>query len=320
MVTLVKIIKIGFIPLIFIIIYLTLGELKEYDLENKIQKGFYKLTEKEKLANIKFQQLEYYVSKKKKNKYLSKLQLTILKSCINEKLKIVTPEIVIITSALTAILCFLIALSKIEVIVPALLIGVVGYRLPQFILNLLVEKQGLVVDKSLVIFINTMINFCGFKNDIVYAIENSIPFVRGSIKDYCTKFVYEVHYGIPPQEALENFREKIDNNQFKQMIKNLQLCARYSNRYLEVLSGSKDLILKYNKEHSKKRKEAKVGRISMLILVSVCLFIFFILTSMNVTLVNTLKTTIIGKVIITYVVAVCVLAFHIGVKISKFDY
>lgn len=317
---LVKIMKVILVLVIFLITYLLMDKIKDYNFQSAIEKGMNTLTEKEKMAAFKIKQMEYYVSKKKKHKYLNKLQMLILKSNVNEKLKILTPEIVIFISAILAVSGFILGRRYLDLIFPSLLIGVFFYRIPTFILELLTEVQNFKINKNLVEFMNILINFCGVKNDIVYSINSSIPFIKKPISNYCESFIYETKHGISPYDALENFKEKVDNKQFKLMIKNLQLCSIYSNQYLEVLKKSKDLILKYNKEHARKRNEAKIGRVSILILVTISLIIFKILLLVNPSLINILKTTPIGKILINYIVAVCLISFQIVIKLSKFDY
>lgn len=317
---LINIIKLAIFFLVLYLSFLMVTEAYDINLDVKIKKGVQNFIETEQEAQFQLLKNKYYIKKKKTSNYRENLNKLILKSGINLKFQLITPTTVIVLSTITSIFCFLISFKISNNLFAAAAIAFTGYNIPRIIIFFIADYKGSKVDSILIDYLNLLINFCTIKDDIVYAVENSIPFIAEPLKTYSEIFVFEVKHGIMTVVALQNLSDKIDNLQFKFLCKSLQLCCKNTGKYLSVLFKSKELYMKYYEKYLDRKKEAKKGRNSLFAMIILSALVFYFLIYINPDLVQELKVTKMGKCIVFYNILVYIITFFVAVNISKFEY
>lgn len=300
--------------LIYNIIYVSISYFRDSGLKKKIETGLNKANVGNLKKNIQ------YVSKKKHLKYIENLAILIQQSAINVRYKFVTPVFVIFISCITSAVFFTLAQIFIKVFASSVLIAVIGYKIPVVLLNILVSVNSNKITKKLIDLINLIKNFCMVKNDIVFAIASTGEYMQEPLKSVCENFKYETKHGIPPYTALENIKDKIDSTQYSLLIKNLQICSKHSNQYLEVLKKSSKLMMRFAKEQTERRKEINRGVFGILMLVGMSVLICLMLFYMNPGLATALQSSVAGKTIVTMNVFAYLIAVLVVEKLSRFDY
>lgn len=176
------------------------------------------------------------------------------------------------------------------------------------------------IDKQLLVYINTLKNLCSSNNDIVVIIEKSILYVEEPIKEYLEQFVFECRKGIPVYKAFRNLEDKVENKRFKQLIKNLAICSKHEANYEKIIKKSKVILKHYFEEKERRKKAVNSGRSVIVITFAMGLFTFNILQSFSGNLLSTLKTTLVGNVLLGYFLIVLIYATYKFITLDKLNY
>lgn len=311
---LIVILEIVTMVLLYNLIYITISHVRDIKFRKKVENGLNRLNSSDLRKDIQ------YVSKKKRSRYLQDLSLLIQQSGLNIKYKFITPVFIIVISCAISIIFFILSQKFINILVPSIFMALIGYKVPSVLLNILVGINSNKITKRIIDFINLLKNFCMVKNNISYAIASTGKYMKEPLQSICESFKYEVKHGIPPYTALENIKYRVDSNQYSLLIKNLQICSKHSNQYLEVLKKSEKLMMSFAKEQTLRKKEISRGVIGVAALVGMSALIFLMLIYMNPGLIEQLQTSTIGQII----VSINVFAYLVGIlvveKLARFDF
>lgn len=309
-----------FIVPLFIISYYSISLLIERNINDKIRANLEELNKnyEKRLLTLKYKQ--FITSSKKKKSYLNKLDILIQKSNVRNKISILTSEVVVIIGGLLGVTAGVGMFYVLYSVLASITIMIAVFKIPELILHIIANRNAKKVDDYLVTFLGTLQNLCYIKDDIVFAITNSVPYLKEPLKSYCNKFALSVRYGEDLQVALQDLSDKVDNNKFKMFIKNLQLCSKYNGSYTNVIRETKATLKDYQKERGKRHKVVVRTRSTLLGLILICVSIIFGLFSMNPQLGVAIRTQLIGQMILVYnIIAVLVALFKL-VTLEKFDY
>lgn len=292
----------------------------EKKIAEKIVKNIDKINEdyQKRLINLRYRQ--YYVSTDKKKNYLEGLDILIEKTNIRNKFSIMSSEVLIIISVINSFIIFIYAYRFLYNFLAGLIIALFCYFIPEYILKIFAHRNANKADEQLVHYINVLKNFCQINDDIVFAIEKSIPYTRDPIRTFNIHFMAEVKHGISPFEALENYKNKIDNKKFKLLIKNLQLCVKHNGKYIEVLDKSKDIIKNYNIEKKRRKSEGEKAKTAILAMIVISLVIIFSMTKINPDLVGKLRTSFVGQMVVIFNVIVYLVTIYMFLTVERFNH
>ncbi|ERI90709.1 hypothetical protein HMPREF1982_03747 [Clostridiales bacterium oral taxon 876 str. F0540] len=176
------------------------------------------------------------------------------------------------------------------------------------------------IDKQLLVYINTLKNLCSSNNDIVVIIEKSIDYVEEPIKEYLEQFVFECRKGIPVYKAFRNLEDKAENKRFKQLIKNLAICSKHEANYEKIIKKSKVILKHYFEEKERRTKAVNSGRSIIVITLFMGLFTLNILQSFSGNLLDTLKNTLVGNVLLGYFLIVLIYATYKFITLDNLNY
>lgn len=176
------------------------------------------------------------------------------------------------------------------------------------------------IDDQLLIYLNTLINLCGANDDIVVIFDKSTVYLKEPLKSFTEQFVFECRKGIPVHKAFKNFEDKIESKRFKQLLKNLSICSKHEANYKEILSKSKVILKHYFIEKERRKRAIYMGRMSIFSTFVVGMYLFSLIGSINTTMMDSLKTTILGNIIIGYNLLVVIIAIYKFITLDKLNY
>lgn len=263
---------------------------------------------------------QYYVIKSKKKNRLQELDILIEKSNIRHKIQYVTAEVVMILSIMVYVIVFLLMYSLLYNILVAIVTGIFFYQIPRILLKILATRNAEKVDENLVYYVDLLTNYCGIFDNIVVAIEKSIPEVKEPLRTYSLAFVSEVKHGIPIFDALENFKGKVTNKRFKLLMKNLQLCVKFKGSYSIVLKKSNTTLNKFATERDSRKSEVRKHRATIYAMIVIVVSIIYLVFYMFPMMYFKIKTDIVIQLIIAINILVILYALFRSLTLEKFEF
>ncbi|UZQ48827.1 type II secretion system F family protein [Clostridium kluyveri] len=308
------IILLAVVSYLFISIFI---EIREKKYLNKILDDVSKVyNERQKVREAKF----LYEGSTSDKKFIDKIDELVERSRIKTIIPFITSELLI---AGTLVLAFVSAflfnkyfgfwLYTVAVFASVIFIVV-------FTLKYMEKRTFNKIDKQLLVYINTLKNLCSSNNDIVVIIEKSIDYVEEPIKEYLEQFVFECRKGIPVYKAFRNLEDKVENKRFKQLIKNLAICSKHEANYEKIIKKSKVILKHYFEEKERRTKAVNSGRSIIVITLFMGLFTLNILQSFSGNLLDTLKTTLVGNVLLGYFLIVLIYATYKFITLDNLNY
>lgn len=305
---------------LFIAVFNLLLISRETHLKELISKNLGILSQRYVKRMMKIRYKQYYISSSHRKNYIQNVDISIEKANIRRFIPYLTTETLLAFCIIVATPAFIYSYRFFYNAGAAILIAGFFYSLPMIAMNILGYRNASKVDKQLVYFINTLKNFCLIQDDIVFALNRSIEYVNEPFKTFNTIFINEINHGISPFDALENYKNKIDNGKFKLLVKNFQLCAKYKGSYVEVLAKSNEQLLKYSIEQARRKSEVKKGRFAIYSMMIVSAVLFYGIVMMNPYLLIALRSDTVGQLIVIYNVAAILFAIYKSFTLEKFTY
>ena len=292
-------------------------EVREKKYLNKILDGFNKIySERQKIREAKF----LYEGSTNDKKSIDKIDELVERSRAKTMIPFMTSELLIAGTLVLALVSAFLLNKFYGFWLYTLAAFTVVIFIVIFTLKYFEKKTFNKIDKQLLVYINTLKNLCSSNNDIVVIIEKSIPYVEEPIKEYLEQFVFECRKGISVYKAFRNLEDKIENKRFKQLIKNLAICSKHEANYEKIIRKSKVILKHYFEEKERRKKAVNSGRSVIVITLFMGLFTFNILQSFSGNLLNTLKTTLVGNVLLGYFLIVLIYATYKFITLDKLNY
>lgn len=242
------------------------------------------------------------------------------KANVRHKFRFFSAELLIIGSVIISIIIFIITFQILFNVLACLAFSVATYLAPRFILKGISHRNAEIIDTQLVHYINILNNYCHVQDDIIYAFERSINNVREPLKSYNIALVNEIKHGLPVFDALENFKNKVDNKKFKMFIKNIQIGVKYNGSYLTILTKSKEIIKKYIIERDRRKSQVMTNRFMIYAMIGIDIIILFSLQATNPSLKIDLKHSLQGQLVFTYNIVIILFSIYKSFTLEKFEY
>lgn len=281
-----------------------------------IVKDFGKLTDgKEQLNNnIK----EY--RPKKRYVFYNKVDNLIVKSNIKSHISWISTNAVVFVSLLFGVLGFIISYRYLNNAFTGLVFFIALSLFPIYILEAIISYNNSKIEKNFLYFLNILSNFAQLKDDVFFAFEKSVGYIDQPLKNYCKAFVEEVKRGLPIEDALENFKEKLDNNKFKLFLKNTQLCVKYGGSFLKLASNNLEYIKQLQIEKARRKNETALGRGMMYIMMAVNIALAIYMFNIYPGTIERVRTDFYGQVVVLINTVNLFIIFYLSIKLKKFDY
>lgn len=293
-------------------------ELKKRNFVGEIFKSF---SEKYEQRQIEQAAEELYNGAVEKNKFIDKADSLVKTSGLNNIFRNITGELLI---ALTLILALIITVVVHEIF-NFWLFDITAFSLTVtavfFILEFRAKKIFDGIDQQLLTYINVLKNLSASNEDIVIIFEKSLPYVRQPLKQHIMQFIYEAKKGIPLKVAFKNFEKAVDNNRFKQLLRNLYIASKHDANYREVLRASKSIFKHYFTEKKRRQITVRNGRIGILVIVILGLSIFKLADNfISGGILTQLRNTTGGNIILGYFLAIFIYTIYKFITLDKLNY
>ena len=183
------------------------------------------------------------------------------------------------------------------------------------------SKVSLSIEKIEKIFPNFFLqlkNYTRINNDIVYALRE-IQTIE-PLQTYINTFLIEINSGIKFEKAIQNLKEKIDIEIFRNFFSNLEYCYLYGGSFTELIDKSYKMISEIQKEKNTRIQETKSARMVLFILIFLNLFVYISNIKNNPENYMIMQKTLIGNVILYWNFISIWLLMLLANKVKKLDY
>lgn len=181
------------------------------------------------------------------------------------------------------------------------------------LLRLMADRNYKRAEEQLLPFMNLIGNYSHTEDDLIHIFGRIVPYLEQPYKDA----VEECHlYARATGDAVSAYRElgmKIPHEQFQRLMRNLEICCQHDANYAEIIDDSREMLQDYLKNKKERESVKKNARIEILLLVSGCLLVLWMMNGLMAQGIwELLKSTLPGKIMLVYcggVLAACVKLF-----------
>lgn len=161
----------------------------------------------------------------------------------------------------------------------AFVFGAVAAIVPYIVLQLFSDIMGYRVRKMSVDFLNILRRFLvgGKGNDIFAAFKKASKYVLQPLKNYIEIFIYEYEHKVNPIQCFENLRDRLENNELKLYIDNLQICYVRGGDMIELTDTFISEIDKQNDDEDEENARDTLLSMGLYILLGLNFLVLYVL-------------------------------------------
>lgn len=164
-----------------------------------------------------------------------------------------------------------------------------------------------IVEDNLIKFLNLLNNYSITVGEITVVfqqISRYLPDPLGYVLEEC---YYDVHISGDLSSALYYMIEKIEHPDFRELIRNIEICSNYSADYTEIISNSRKIIQEEQKAKNERKSIANEYIVNMVLIGSMLLISFVIVERLiQVSVTDIILHTAIGRGCIAIAMAIYV--------------
>lgn len=299
------------------IAYLVVEQFVENNLLSKVNKYV-----KEKNEKYYDELIKYYEKNKKiklKNNFniIRNINIKLDKAGFKSGI-LVNPIMVIIISIITFLITYSISFQFFEIISLSIIVAIPSLFIPMSIINYIAEYRIKKIEKVFPNFLLQLKNYTKISNDIIFAFEQ-VETIEPLQKQIDT-FLIEVNSGIKFEKAVENMKEKIKIEVFKNFLTNVEHCYLYGGNFTELISKSYQTIVEIQTEKNNRIEETKSARLVLFILIFLDFFIYITNIKSNRENYLIMQESIIGNLILYWNFISIWLLLFLANRVKKLDY
>lgn len=216
------------------------------------------------------------------------------------------------------IICYLLIFSLFKIVLLSFIISIPSIFSPVFILSMIAESKSKKIEKVMLNFLLQLKNYTQINNDIIYAFKE-VKTIK-PLQSYVKKFLVEINSGIKFEKAIENFKEKVTFEKFKQVLTNMQYCYLNGGSFSELINKNYKMISQIQNEKNAREQETMSARIVLIILIILDLFIYFTFIKNDYENYLIMTKSLIGNLILYWnFISIWILLALIH-KVKKLDY
>jgi len=176
--------------------------------------------------------------------------------------------------------------------------------------SLLIHRNYKAVDKNLLEFLNILGNYSITAGEVTGILNQVSRYMQEPLKSALDECYHEALTSGNTDMALLTLSDKIEHPKFKEVIKSIEICARYSADFTIVVRSSRRIIQDYMKACQERKGLAQESMVNMFIL-SIMLFVVLIVVDqmLEVSIWSILFQTLIGQIVVVVVIALLI-AFY----------
>lgn len=286
---------------------------------NKIKKILLYFNDKYEKRYLDSKTDQIYKSKKK-HETLNKIDRLIYNSNIRKHFKYMTSELYIffniVFSLLLSVTLFKTYRSIVFAVIGFIAVPVILIAILKFMASINFDK----IDNNIMSFIDALKSNVKVKNNLLYIMENSTHVLKEPLRTYNADFVNDIKRGVSLEKAFANYSNKVENIRMKILLKNLYICSINNANYSKLLGKSKMFFQKYFVGKQKRKAKVGEGMFGILIMLAVALVIIKGLTGINPNLFLLLKSTLIGQIIVGYMICALIFAVCMCLLLKTYNY
>lgn len=309
--------KIIFLVLIAITMYLTVDCLYEKKILNKINKY---LNQKNELYYKEFLK-KYEKSKKIKitEKFNLKYKINLLIDKANLKRSVfINYFSLLFASTLCLLITYIFIFNIFKIVILSLIISLPSFFIPFIILNYIALYKAEKIEKIFLNFLLQLKNYTKISNDVIGALKN-VETIE-PLQSYIDKLNVELNSGIKFETAIEHLKEKISVAKFKEFFSNLQYCYVFGGNFSTFIDKNYQTISELQKEKSKRKQETQSARIVLFILILLDIFVYINFVKSDYENYMIMKNSFIGKAILYWNFISMWFLIYLSEKVKKLDY
>ena len=307
--------------LLIVLTYLTYSVIKYIQQNGAIQKTAIKIfnvtEQKYKLRKDIELARKLEDGEKEKYSFIQELDLMIERSGLRKKMPFLNTEVYIAITIILSIIGFMIGNALTRIWLFGLLITMViilsSYALIYILSGVSYEKT----DKAILPFINILENYSGASDDIVSILGRTYPYIDSPLKDYVEEFYNEATTSGDITRAFRNLEAKIENERFKEIIRNIEICSRHEANYQEIIRDTRNTLMDYLEEKQKRKAIISHGRVEIVMSIVLSSVMVAMFTSFVPNLFGLLIDTPIGNGILLYCIFVACLCVWNMISFDK---
>lgn len=189
-----------------------------------------------------------------------------------------------------------------------------------FILDIKAKVNNESIRKIMPTFVSTLNEYATVKEDVLYILEKSISVTPEPLRTYVSDCIIQIKNGLNDIEALEILSLKVDSEQFKDFIVNLQQSRKYRGNLKKLLDNLANEFYDLEEEFERRKITTLSSRIKIYLFMVVIAGGAYIFIKTNNTVREFYMGTTLGKSLITIFLGIYILAFFISTTITDFNY
>lgn len=287
-------------------------------IEESIDKVYMKTVNNERERIKKEQRIRYELGNHEKKGLFYQMDKMILQSNIRAYLPFMNTEFFLATVLGTS---FLFA-STVDAVTREFLYGLMAFVLWGMICFLIIYVMAGInykkTEENITNFVNLLQNYSKTTDDINFIFSNIANYVDEPLKTALQETNTEIKSTGNLCTALENLQKKIEHEKFVEIIRNIEICSRYTANYAEIIDESRNSLRMYIKNKKERKEIIANGRIEILIIMLCSILVLYMMNGFTETnIIALLTSNIIGKMLILYMFIVLCVSIYTMFSIDK---
>ena len=259
------------VPLLFTGFVNLYDYLREQRLVERTMLEFYRLSEEQEESRRMEETKRWFEEGAGKRKsILYRFDLMILQSNIRYYLPFLNTELYLILMLASSAAAAALAKSLSGIWLPA----VPAFAFTMFLFYLFIYSLYISnykkTQNNITQFANLLENFSETSDDLIFIFEKVCPYLDVPMRPALQECVSKARNTGNVEEALRNLELQIEHPQFRNLIRNLEICSRHEANYAEIIRDNRRSLQEYLQNQKERKALYDNGRIEISIILLLC--------------------------------------------------
>lgn len=297
--------------------YLAISQIADAKIINKLDKYLNEKSDKYYEELLKYHNKNKKVKIKVKLNLLHKINFKIEKANLKRN-AFINPITIIVMSIFCFIISYFGIFNFLKIIFLSIIISTPSLLIPIVILDMIGGYKTSIMEKAILNFLLQLKNYTKINNDIVYAMSE-VKTVE-PLQSYINTFLIQIGSGIKFENAIEDLKEKINIDVFKNFLTHVEHCYLYGGNFTKLLDRSYKMIEEIQKEKKNRIQETKSARLALFILIFLDIIVYVVNIKNESGNFAIMKKTVLGNLILYWNFISMGLLVLLANKVKKLDY
>ena len=297
--------------------YLIIQKIIDANLLKRVNKYLNEKNEKYYEELLKYYDKNKKIKLKSKINVFHKINIKLDTASIKRNL-LINPITLICLSFVCFTVVYLFVFNFFKIITLSLIVSIPFVLIPFAVIDFIGNYKAEKIEKIFPNFLLQLKNYTRINNDIIYAMQE-VQTIE-PLQSYVNTFLIEINSGIKFEKAIQNLKEKIDIEIFRNFFSNLEHCYLYGGSFTDLIDKSYKMINEIQKEKDARIQETKSARLVLFILIFLNLFVYMSNIKNNPENYMIMQKTFIGNVILYWNFISIWLLVLLANKVKKLDY